>query len=200
MRWVPQRDDRGCGLAVLAMLTGQPYEAVKLRIAADAGPSEHRGDWAAEGLTVRAMDRYLARAGFAIQRLYRNMDVPWPPAPWAPLHFAQVVNSGGMHFVAMDAAGTILDPLHEQPRSFEDWEMVANVAGVVPVARGGSGQGAGSALIRCKRCGVVAGRKGEVDPFGPWRESGCIGGGEHGPTETILVTTQHPSDGQEGEG
>jgi hypothetical protein len=66
------------------------------------------------------------------------------------------------------------------------------------VAGGGSGQGAGSgsALIRCKRCGMVAGEAGEVDPFGPWRKSGCIGGGEHGPTETT-ISIQHPSGGQE---
>jgi hypothetical protein len=46
---------------------------------------------------------------------------------------------------------------------------------------------AGGGVIWCARCGFIAGRKGEVDPFGSWRESGCIGGGEHGPTQTVEV-------------
>lgn len=40
-------------------------------------------------------------------------------------------------------------------------------------------------VVWCVRCGFVAGRRAEVDPFGSWRQSGCIDGGEHGPTQTV---------------
>lgn len=51
-------------------------------------------------------------------------------------------------------------------------------------------------VVWCVRCGFVAGRRDEVDPFGTWRESGCIGGGEHGPTQTVQI--QQSTGGQEG--
>lgn len=153
MRWVRQEDDRGCGPAVLAMLTGHSYEQVKAAISADAAGSGHLGDWTKEGVTYHAMDRYLAKAGYAVQRLVRNMGGEWPPRPWAPMHFASVVNSGGIHFVAMDADGKVLDPLHEAPRTFDDWEKVNNVVGVVPVSIEGDPGPRSSGVEASKWCG-----------------------------------------------
>jgi hypothetical protein len=42
-------------------------------------------------------------------------------------------------------------------------------------------------LIRCTRCGFIAGQAGYVDPFGEWRNSGCEDSGEHGPTANLTV-------------
>lgn len=133
VKWVRQEDAEGCGVAVLAMLTGEPYAAVRARIDAEDFHG-HSGDWSTNGITHITLDRYLTFHGFYRQRIYEAWRITeaWPPKPWAPVHFAQVVQpSNNTHFVVMDAEGHVLDPMREGTFSLADWPAVNNVAGLV---------------------------------------------------------------------
>lgn len=131
IHWVGQTDAWGCGPAVMAMLTHEPYEAIKAEIEGQSGRA-HCGDWNAEGVDHYALDEFLFARGFYSQRIYRRMREAWPPEPWAPLHFAAVEQpSHRSHFVAMDSAGRVLDPLREGEWKLSDWPRVLNVVGLV---------------------------------------------------------------------
>lgn len=151
IRWVRQWHASGCGVAVLAMLTGRPYGEIVKRIAGHDG-SGHDGDWNAHGVTHLTLDRVLAEEGFWLQRHYaawhadyeepvtdpapvrRAVPKPghtWPPEPWAPVHYASVQQpSGHGHFVVMLADGRVLDPLREGFYSLSDWPAVNQVTGL----------------------------------------------------------------------
>jgi hypothetical protein len=132
LRWVRQEDPEGCALAVLAMLTGDSYAEVKAEIEGQDFHG-HNGDWSTRGLTHISIDRHLASRGFYEQRAYEAWGLSaWPPDPWAPIHYAQVVQpSGNAHFIVMDAAGSVLDPLREGTFKLTDWQKVNNVVGLV---------------------------------------------------------------------
>ena len=134
MRLVRQRDDWGCGIAVLAMITGRTYVQVRELLDSQDGHG-HDGDWSRSGITYISIDRILFAEGFAVQRTYAGwaeMDgTPWPPEPWAPVHLSQVVQpSGNGHWVVMDEDGKVLDPLRPGRHSLTDWEKINNVAGL----------------------------------------------------------------------
>lgn len=134
--WVRQEDAEGCGLATLAMLTGKSYGEVKADIDAQDGHG-HNGDWAARGVTRVSLDRYLITHGYYLQRRYAHFYEPgdWPPEPWAPVHFASVKQpSGNSHFVVMDTAGRVLDPMREGEYRLTDWPEVQNVVGLLSAA------------------------------------------------------------------
>lgn len=130
--WVHQEDPYGCGLAVLAMLTDEPYDAVKTEVDSWEGEG-HNGDWSAGGVTHYTLDRYLIARGFYLQRIYKDSGLSdWPPDPWAPVHFASVKQpSGNSHFVFMDVHGRVLDPMREGVFTLADWPGVNNVVGLV---------------------------------------------------------------------
>jgi hypothetical protein len=132
LRWVRQEDAQGCGIAVLAMLTGESYAAVKAEIDSQDGHG-HNGDWSENGVTHITLDRYLTARGFYHQRIYESWGLTdWPPDPWAPSHFASVRQpSGNSHFVVMDAEGRVLDPMREGDFTLGDWLAVLNVVGLV---------------------------------------------------------------------
>ncbi len=134
MAWVQQEDAQGCGVAALAMLTGQTYAAVKAEMDADPWVSEGgERDWATHGLTAHVLDRYLVARGYFLRRIYGAWGIvePWPPEPFAPLHFARVTQpSNNGHFVVMDAAGRVLDPLRDGEFRLSDWVEVQNVVGI----------------------------------------------------------------------
>lgn len=147
IRWVRQEHARGCGLASLAMITGESYEAIRREM--DALPSSgHDGDWDAHGTSHMDVDRVLIAHGFWIQRVFigwhrrRVSDEPvryellpgavWPPEPWADLHHCEVEQpSRAGHSVVMDGQGRVFDPLREGVFSLSDWPNVNNVAGLV---------------------------------------------------------------------
>lgn len=133
LTWRPQEDAHGCGLAVLAMITGTPYERVKVEIESQDGHG-HNGNWNERGLTHISLDRYLTRRGFYRQRRYKHETElgAWPPEPWAPVHYASVKQpSGNGHFVVMDSEGNVLDPMREGLFKLTDWPEVNNVCGLV---------------------------------------------------------------------
>jgi hypothetical protein len=132
IEWVPQEHAWGCGAAVLAMVTGDPYWTVIDTINAMTGTG-HGGDWAKTGIAYPVIDRYLIGRGFALQRVYRHEAAEWPPGPWAPAHIAEVVQPSGMtHFVAMTGAGVVLDPAQPTERTLTDYPEVRSVVGIIP--------------------------------------------------------------------
>lgn len=134
MNWVRQEDAEGCGVAVLAMLTGQTYAAVRDELEADEWVN-HGGDWRTNGVTQIVLERYLAQRGGFFRRVYAAWEFGvWPPPPFAYSHYAIVANPGGGHFVAMDRDGQVLDPLREGAFSLSDWDVVNCVVGLLGVA------------------------------------------------------------------
>lgn len=146
---IKQREPNGCGLACLAMVTGQTYEKVRTDLQArryvwlngDQTPGEH-------GIHNNVLDLYLERHGFWLQRRYRAHYIAppragarrhrwghtrdWPCGAWACAHIAQVKQpSGKGHYVVMDAAGHVLDPLREGLFSLRDWPTVENIVGLL---------------------------------------------------------------------
>lgn len=149
VRLVRQEHDWGCGVAALAMVTGQTYDEVRTwildhRVYAVMGQEEAPADWLAQhGVTQYVLDWYLGEHGFAWRRLYRAWVAAdsWPPKPFAPVHVAQVIQPSGMaHFVVLTADGRVLDPMSDAPRTLSDWERINFVQGFwSPAARASDG-------------------------------------------------------------
>lgn len=128
MKRIEQEDMHGCGLACLAMLTGQTYAEVK------AGFEQR--DFTKDGVICLDMENYLAEHGYAVAVKYphysprrKNRDV-WPPEPFTDAHFVHV---DGKHYVVMLRDGTVLDPAagRETPRHLSDYSRVDHMVGVV---------------------------------------------------------------------
>lgn len=138
MKLVRQKHARGCGVAALAMLTGDDYDAVAVYF---------RGiDLDAKGLYLCGLDDYLVDRGYAIARKKRYLGFfggdgapprePWPPAPFADVHLCEVEvyeKAPVYHFVVMLRDGAVLDPLADGPRRLSDYHRVNSVAGVYRV-------------------------------------------------------------------
>ena len=140
-RLVRQEHDWGCGVAALAMVTGQTYDEVWSWMLGNWVHAVFAGEPAADwlehhGVTQYALDWYLGQHGFVWRRVYRAwVSGAWPPEPFAPVHVAQVVQpSGNAHFVVLTADGRVLDPMSDAPRSLSDWEQVNHVLGVWSLA------------------------------------------------------------------
>lgn len=131
LHWVGQEDPEGCGVAVLAMLTDDSYAKVRAIIDADEWVG-HSGDWRKGGVAQPVLERYLTQRGWFFARRYSTWDTggEWPPTPFADRHYAIVANAGGGHFVVMDRAGVVLDPLREGTFALADWEVVNCVVGL----------------------------------------------------------------------
>jgi hypothetical protein len=127
---VLQEDAYGCGLACIAMVTGQTYQAVL----ADFTYRDH-------GITDWSLRDYLGDKGYATIwkhpcRMSTNtMRENWPPALWADVHIAQVYLPAGGHFIVVLRDGTVLDPATTQPRRWEDYPNVGNIGAIYEAAR-----------------------------------------------------------------
>lgn len=112
------------------MVTGHDYEGVR------AFFEGH--DFNAEGLTFLGMQDYLSEHGYATayKRRYRLgtfLREPWPPLPFAKVHFCRVILPTGAHFVVMLNGGAVLDPATPEQRRIEDYPRVEYVAAVCPL-------------------------------------------------------------------
>ena len=137
LHWVGQEDAWGCGFAALAMLLGRTYEDMK-------GDLQERA--LSHGIDFNDMDERLIDAGYALQRRYqiryteghgadrhKVFNEPWPPKPWAPLHYANVIvspASPGAHYVVFDMSGHVYDPLTPDRKRLTDYHRVQNVTGI----------------------------------------------------------------------
>lgn len=96
------------------------------------------------GCPYFAAEQLLFNEGFAVQRIWQHdasagsERAPWPPEPWADLHWCEVEVSPtapGSHMVVMLADGTVLDPLTPNLKRLSDYHRVIHVAGVYRVWR-----------------------------------------------------------------
>ncbi len=134
--WVKQEDAHGCGLAVLAMLTGKTYESVKSDfVKLTKRPPESFGE---RGINHIQLDAYLARCGFAISRsgqydsFTNKKRRVWPPRAIHDFNYCEVEQAatGNWHFVVLLRDGSILDPLMPDIRYYSDYKRIASIAGV----------------------------------------------------------------------
>lgn len=122
---VEQLDKMGCGMACLAMVTGQTYADVK---------AHFNGNFA-DGLIDFALQQYLAEHGYATAIKYPHYmptntkrDI-FPPEPFADVH---LVAADG-HIMVMLRNGTIIDPApsRPEPRTINQYTHVYYVMGIV---------------------------------------------------------------------
>ena len=134
--WVAQEDAKGCGLAVLAMLTHQTYSDVRKHLSQLCG----RENFDERGICNDEVDEYLGIKGFAVIRRFANSPFNMKPradfpSTFAPIHFANVEqSSGSWHFIVVSKDGKILDPLTKEEKQFSDYRRVGSIAGVYPIA------------------------------------------------------------------
>ena len=132
MRWVRQEDPEGCGVAVLAMLTGQTFAEVD-----QAFPDRRARDTPKERcLEPHHMQNYLWDRGYFLRLIRLAEFAPdgrWPPRPFAPLHYVNVTSpSGTGHWVAMEMDGCVLDPLRKGTYQLDFYPAVHEVVGIFP--------------------------------------------------------------------
>ena len=134
IRWEGQKHAEGCGPACLAMLSGMTYEDVLAEIATYVGTG-HSGNWDTSGVTHYTLDEFVNRRGYFIQRRYASDEHwigGWPPKPFAERHYLSVKQpSGNSHFVVMDSAGRVFDPLQEGVFTLDHWPAVENIVGLL---------------------------------------------------------------------
>jgi hypothetical protein len=129
---VKQLEKMGCGVACVAHVLGITYE--------EARKLWGKRTFDVRGMGLPALDRRLAHAGFAVQRVFRTSGKPWPPSPWAECHICTVdtdqkhpASGKKHHFVVMDVRGRVFDPDHEGDWMLKDYAYVHNVAAVIKV-------------------------------------------------------------------
>ena len=139
--WVGQEDTYGCVIAATAMLTKRSYHEMKAYLAEKYG-DEAVGDSANNrylGLTYLDAMTVMNEAGYYCYLKYRwffnnkEREV-WPPAPWAPIHYAEVVvagGSGGSHAVVMLSDGMVFDPISPTPRRLDSYAKTNLVIGLI---------------------------------------------------------------------
>lgn len=132
-RWVRQEDRCGCGIACLAMITGQSYHEVK-----SAWPTDW--DFQEDGILIDDAMQYLGDRGIPYDRRYRfalgrnrvgrqQLREGWPQV-FAPIHIISV--NGSRHDVVLLADGTVFDPMSEQSRHLVDCGEVSVMLGAWP--------------------------------------------------------------------
>ena len=130
---VQQEDAMGCGVAVLAMLTGQTYQAVKAELLSEMGRPDA---FAERGIDFEVINEYLRRKGFAVATLWANCPMTKKPElnfprVFGPVHYANVEQqSGNWHFVVVTETGSILDPLLDTPPTFDHYKRVGSIRAV----------------------------------------------------------------------
>jgi hypothetical protein len=125
MKRVVQEDASGCGVAALAMLLDLDYSAARDLADAVLGPGRN---WASQGLHREELDRCLLSRDCELEHRREPRWKIWPPAPFAPRHYAYAE----MHFVAVEANGDVLDTW-ERGRTgtmLAEWADVKVVVGV----------------------------------------------------------------------
>lgn len=130
-RWIRQEDQNGCVVAAIAMIVGRPYAEIK----AELRPK----DLSTEAYTTFDAESYLYEHGYSLLKKWKHVCFKehdretWPVAPFALLHYVQVVNgpTGKAHDVVMLANGDVLDPWADAaPKKLTDYYQVNEIIGV----------------------------------------------------------------------
>ncbi len=134
---VRQKHLWGCQAAVFAMLIGCDYdEAAQILTDGDMSLVEEKG------FGYFAVESQLVERGYAVARKYHVTQPgskprdPWPCAPFADVHWCEVLyakEGRGAHAIVMLRDGSVLDPMHDEPRKLSDYYAINFVAGVYRV-------------------------------------------------------------------
>lgn len=124
-----QKDVNGCGIACLATVVGVSYD----QLAAEW--RKQHGDFE-KGLYPDEVHRFLWAIGCFVLRKYRRIPehcADWPPKPFAEIHIVEVIVKGSRrtHYVLMDEHGTLFDPVDGGARTWDDFEDVNRVEGII---------------------------------------------------------------------
>lgn len=122
MRYVAQRGDSDCGVAVLAMLTGRTLDE-------QAEAMRWRGD----PLKPHEMHNWLWRDGFYLRSVKLRSELAdgeWFRPRFAPMHYAMVTAMRGGHWTAIDGDGTLLDPWDRSRDSMLVYPCVSEIVGL----------------------------------------------------------------------
>jgi hypothetical protein len=115
------------------MLTGIAYD--------DVCAAFPESDFNADGVYQPQFDAFLADHGYAVARKYpfrkHNIPVdPWPPEPFADVHYWLVTVAGSSpchHFIVWLRDGRVLDPILGDGRKLSDYHRLLNVSGVIKI-------------------------------------------------------------------
>ncbi len=135
MRRVQQEDADGCGIAVLAMLTGETYAEVDA-----AWPLRLTEHWKDSDVKPHMMMDYLWKRDHSLlvvrdRRYAHGAPTNWPSLrPFAPMHYAMVDSPTQPtgHWIAIDADGTVLDPFDASRLTLDCYRKMHEVVGVWP--------------------------------------------------------------------
>ena len=122
MNLVRQFNSKGCGIACVAMITGQSYQECKLALFGTLGK--------VTGMFHDDVVKFITDRGFVAGKRKYVKDIQGEIKPEAMLNLLEVrvyPDSDGSHFVIMDAEGNILDPMFGQTElSFyhEVWSII----------------------------------------------------------------------------
>jgi hypothetical protein len=139
VEWVGQGDEWGCGIAVLAMLTGQSYAEVDAAFPYRLGREDERD----KCVKPREMMGYLWDQGYSLRvirdRRYaiNGYNGVWPSlVPFAPLHYAMVDSPTQPtgHWIALDSEARVFDPFTAQRETLGCYGKMHEVVGVWPEA------------------------------------------------------------------
>lgn len=134
MRLVRQKHAWGCAIACAAMILGVEYDDVVQTLSPSSVAELEAGKSCGFYIDLFLEDRSYALC----HRWEKRSAPPWPPTPFADLHIASVLyceGAPGAHQVVVLRDGTVLDPLHDEPRpSLAVYPKVHNLTAVLLVA------------------------------------------------------------------
>lgn len=133
--YVQQPNGYGCAIACCAMIVGKNYFQMEQWFL-DNGLARERME---KGLWSGIYFEALWRHGFVRHERFRHDPImnapsaaPWPPAPFAPIHFCTADVPGGHHAFVMLGDGRVLDPFKPERTSIAhpDYIDIACVMGL----------------------------------------------------------------------
>lgn len=130
IRYVPQKDDYGCAVACMAMVTGIPYD----KVAAD-----FHADVKREGIHPDKTRDFLLEHGFSgievIPARFNNVPVTNKRVgkPFAEVHVLAVqprADSDLNHAIVMDKRGRVYDPDNPKRKDLSHYYCIVRVLGL----------------------------------------------------------------------
>jgi len=130
VEYVAQKDDYGCAVACISMITGIPYDKVASSFAAN---------FKREGLSADHARNFLCEHGFsaieAVAHGYGGVERSNArmAQPFAPVHLVTVQSQADAtlnHAIVMDHRGRIYDPDNPKRRDLGHYYCIVSVTGL----------------------------------------------------------------------